>query len=90
MPYFVLFAFTIFCFSFIQRTDTKLKRTFEINIPFIALLVITFILFYGLRYDVGIDYMTYYKNASKRIFDLPQEGTGALFEPAFRFLYKIF
>lgn len=89
MPYFVLFAFTIFCFSFIQRTDTKLKRTFEINIPFIALLVITFILFYGLRYDVGIDYMTYYKNASKGIFDLPQGGTGELFEPAFRFLYKI-
>ena len=89
MPYFFLFVFIIFCFSFIQRTDTKLEKVFEINLPFIIILVVTLILFYGLRYDVGIDYMSYYKNASDRIFDLPQKGTGELFEPAFRFLYRL-
>ncbi len=89
MPYFFLFVFIIFCFSFIQRTDTKLEKFFEINLPFIIILVVTLILFYGLRYDVGIDYMSYYKNASDRIFDLPQKGTGELFEPAFRFLYRL-
>ena len=61
MPYFFLFVFIIFCFSFIQRTDTKLEKVFEINLPFIIILVVTLILFYGLRYDVGIDYMSYYK-----------------------------
>ena len=67
----------------------KLEKVFEINLPFIIILVVTLILFYGLRYDVGIDYMSYYKNASDRIFDLPQKGTGELFEPAFRFLYRL-
>ena len=87
MAYLTLFSFTIIIFSFIK--DNNKIKNMNVNLPFIFLVTIMFILFYGLRYNVGIDYMTYYNNAANKIYDLPQKGTGELFEPAFRLLYRI-
>lgn len=88
MPYLFLFAFIIIPLSFIRPHNTLLRK-YELHYVCIFLLILILTLFYGLRYNVGIDYMTYYKIAESKKYDLPLEGKGELFEPAFRLIYKL-
>ncbi|MBR1536809.1 MAG: EpsG family protein [Treponema sp.] len=87
MPYLFLIALTLLPLT-VMKSDVKLLRKHELNYVILFSIILIFTFFYGLRYNVGIDYMTYYRNAEQKIYDLPQKGTGELFEPAFRFLYR--
>lgn len=91
MAYFSLFSVVLF-FSYFVRTRDKLgiRRSFK-NYEVLAffIFVLIFTLFYGLRYNVGIDYMSYYNNAALNLWNKPQHGTKELFEPCFRALYAI-
>lgn len=89
MAYIFLFSIELF-FSYFLRTykkigNEKCLKNFEFLFFFILILFMT--LFYGLRYNVGIDYMSYYNNAKFNLWNKPQHGTGELFEPGFRTLY---
>lgn len=89
MAYIFLFGIELF-FSYFLRNykkigNEKCLKDFECLFFFILILVMT--LFYGLRYNVGIDYMSYYNNAKFNLWNKPQRGTGQLFEPGFRTLY---
>ena len=89
MAYLSLFSVLIFFSYFIRTKDkfgkTMILKSYEISALFIFIVIFT--LFYGLRYNVGIDYMTYYNNALHNLWNKPQHGTRELFEPAFRSLY---
>lgn len=56
-------------------------------ILFCSLLMIT--LFFGLRFNVGVDYMSYYNNCFNNAYLKPQKGTGEIFEPGFQLFYRI-
>ena len=89
MAYISLFSIELF-FSYFLRNNKKIGkekylRNSELLFSFILILCMT--LFYGLRYNVGIDYMSYYNNAKFNLWNKPQRGTGQLFEPGFRALY---
>ena len=87
MPYLFLIALTLLPLS-VMKSDEKLLRKHELNYVVLFSIVLIFTFFYGLRYNVGIDYMTYYRIAEQKIYDLPLKNKGELFEPAFRFLYR--
>lgn len=96
MPYLFLFVASIFFSYFIrlnyfQTMNGCIKRTFSHDYDFLVMftLIIVFTLFFGLRYNVGIDYMAYYNNAEFSLWNKPQKGTGQYFEPAFRALYAL-
>lgn len=91
MAYLSLFSILLF-FSYFVRNRDKLGRrrifkNYEVLAFFIFILIFT--LFFGLRYNVGIDYMSYYNNAALNLWNKPQHGTKELFEPCFRALYAI-
>jgi len=88
MPYLFLFVFTVSPLYFIRPQNVLLKK-FEIHYVSIFLIVLILTLFYGLRYNVGIDYMSYYNIAELKKYNVPLKGSGELFEPAFRLIYKI-
>lgn len=88
MPYLVLTLLTCCSLCFVKPKNT-LRKGYEYQYVFLFLLVIVFTVFYGIRYNVGIDYMTYYRVAQNRLYDVPLKGKGELFEPAFRLLYRI-
>lgn len=91
MAYIALFSAVIF-FSYFLKVKNKIgeKRNFkDYEVLALFLLVFALTLFYGLRYNVGIDYMSYYRNARFELWNKPQPGTGELFEPGFRSLYAV-
>ena len=91
MAYLLLFYAVVFCSYFIRRrTLAGGKGWFrDHDILGLITLLVACILFFGLRYNVGRDYLSYYNNAAFNLWDKPQKGTGEYFEPAFRFLYWI-
>ncbi|MBP3367310.1 MAG: EpsG family protein [Treponema sp.] len=89
MAYMFLFSIEFFFLYFLKpkKLSGRLRKfkTHEILVLFV--LILFFTLFYGLRYNVGIDYMSYYNNAVFNLWNKPQRGTGQFFEPGFRSLY---
>ena len=91
MPYLFLFSVVVFSSYFI-RSQTLFcggERFRDHDILALSVLMFVCILFFGLRYNVGKDYLSYYNNAEFHQWDKPQKGTGEYFEPAFRLLYWI-
>lgn len=88
MPYLFLFVGTIIPLFYVRATNLFLKRN-DYQYVFIFFIVIVFSLFYGLRYNVGIDYMTYYNISLFKTYDIPLKNKGEVFEPLFRFIYII-
>lgn len=91
MPYLFLFSVVVFSSYFIrcQNLSCGGERFRDHDILALSVLLFVCILFFGLRYNVGKDYLSYYNNAEFHLWDKPQKGTGEYFEPTFRLLYWI-
>lgn len=87
MAYIFLFTSVLIPSYFIRlkKTNRLIGYDYEYITIFVLIAILT--LFFGLRFNVGIDYMSYYNNAEFHSWNKPQKGTGQLFEPGFRFLY---
>ncbi len=70
-----------------QNDNSLVKKNCSYVFIFVMIFILT--LFFGLRYNVGIDYMSYYNNSKYGYYNKPQKGTGAIFEPGFLFLYSL-
>lgn len=89
MAYLLLVCPFLFVTYFLKQNKRTLLIKYNIDYIFLFVLVIIMTLFFGLRYNVGKDYMSYYNNAKFGYYNKPQKGTGSMFEPAFVFLYAI-
>lgn len=93
MPYIVLIIFLAFVFSFIsKKKNLKTNSSYKsLSIDFLCFCFCAFILilFYGLRWNVGIDYMSYYNNVLQKRWMKPQPGTSDIFEFGFQCLYYL-
>lgn len=89
MAYISLFFIVMFSFYFVNNKKTCVLCVRQLNYLYFLLLLFIFILFYGLRWDVGVDYMSYYKNAVNKSYMKVQKGTGDVFEKGFQALYFI-
>lgn len=90
MPYIILISFILCTAYMLQSNYVRLGDRFKYLYPFIIFpALIYIILFFGLRFNVGRDYMTYYNNAAFHLYDKEQTGTGEIFEPFFQYLYDL-
>lgn len=91
MPYLFLFCGVIFWSHFIEKRNkcNSITKFYDHDVLGLIVVLCACILFFGLRYNVGKDYMSYFNNAEFKLWNQPQKGTGEYFEPAFRSLYLI-
>lgn len=89
MPYLVLVLFMSIIFYHTKRPkELKSKSVILLQNQVVGITVFILILFFGLRYDVGVDYMSYYNSALNHSYDKPKYAGGdEYFEPLFILLY---
>lgn len=85
MIYMVLVTIMTFNFAFLKREKLN-KKYLSLDYYWFLFFVFVLILFYGLRWNVGIDYMSYYNMAANKTWMLVRQGGGTL-ELGFQFLY---
>lgn len=84
----LVFPIILITYYLNYQNDTSLTKK---NVSYVTLFVLIGILtlFFGLRYNVGIDYMSYYDNSRFGYYKKPQKYTNKMFEPGFLIIYGL-